>query len=146
MKSHYTYRWDRADLQGFYDSTAYLLQTIKQPTHLLADMCQDVYYPNGHAINSYYQNIVDALLASANTHVPKNKYDALMPFWSDALSDLKVASIDAYNIWINSGRPCSDPINKLWLDCKYKYKPAIKNAELEFELNLDDEISQLYLK
>ena len=42
MKSHYSYRCDRADLQGFYDSTAYLLQTIKLPMHLLADMCQDV--------------------------------------------------------------------------------------------------------
>ena len=50
------------------------------------------------------------------------------------------------HIWINSGRPRSGPINKLRLDCKYKYKSAIRNAELEFELNLDDEISQLYLK
>ena len=57
-----------------------------------------------------------------------------------------MASIDAYNIWIDSGRPRSGPINKLRLDCKYKYKSAIRNAELEFELNLDDEISQLYLK
>ena len=72
--------------------------------------------------------------------------DALKPFWSDELSDLKVASIDAYNIWINSGRPFSGLINKLRLDCKYKYKSAIKNAGLEFELNQDDEISQLYLK
>ena len=113
VKSQYTYRWDRADLSGFYDSTAYLLQTIKPPTHLLADMYQDVNCPHEHAINLYYQNIVDAVLASANIHVPKIKYDALKPFWSDALSDLKVASIDAYNIWINSGRPRSGPINKL---------------------------------
>ena len=81
VKSHYTYRWDRADLQGFYDSTAYLLQTIKPPTHLLAGMCQNVNCPHGHSIYSYYQNIVDALLASANTHVPKIKSDALKPFW-----------------------------------------------------------------
>ena len=78
--------------------------------------------------------------------MPKIKSDALKPHWSDALTDLKVASIDAYNIWINSGRPRSAPSNKLRLDCKYKYKSAIKNAELEFKLNLDDEISQLYFK
>ena len=89
-----------------------MLQTIKPPTHLLADMCQDVNCPHGHAINSYYHNIVDALVASANTDVPKIKYDALKPFWSDALSDFKVASIDAYNICINSGRPRSGPNNK----------------------------------
>ena len=104
---------NEADLQGFYDSTAYLLKTIKPPTHLLADMCQDVNCSHGHLINSHYQNIVHALLASANTHVPKIKYDALKPFLSDALSDLKVASIDAYNIWISSGRPRSGPINIL---------------------------------
>ena len=52
VKSHYTYRWDRADFQGFYDSTAYLLQPIKPPTHLLAGMCQDVNCTHGHAINS----------------------------------------------------------------------------------------------
>ena len=57
-----------------------------------------------------------------------------------------MASIDAYDIWTNSGRPRAGPINKLRLDCKYKYKSAMTNAELEFELNLDDEISQLYLK
>ena len=74
------------------------------------------------------------------------KSDALKPYWSDALSDLKVASIDAYNIWNNSGRPRSRPINKPSLDCKYKYKSAIKNAELAFEFNRDDEISQFYLK
>ena len=128
------------------DFTVYLLQTNKPPTHLLADMCQNVNCPHGHSINSYYQNIVDALLTSANTPVPKIKSDALKPYWSNALCDLKLASIDAYNIWTNSGRPCSGPINKLLLDCKYKYKSAIKNAELEFELNLDDEISQLCLK
>ena len=69
--------------------------------------------------------------------MPKIKSDALKPYWSDTLSDLKVASIDAYNIWINSGRPRSSSINKLRLDCKYKYKSEIKNAELAFELNLD---------
>ena len=94
-------------------------------------MCQNVNRPHGHSINSYYQSIVDALLASANTHVPKIQSDALKPFWSDALSDLKLASIDAYNIWINSGRPRSGLINKLRLECKYKYKTAIKNAELD---------------
>ena len=93
-------------------------------------MCHDVNCPHGHSINSCYQNIVDALLALANTHVPKIKSDALKPYWSDALSDPKVASIDAYNIWINSGRPLSGPINKLRLEYKYKYKSTIKNAEL----------------
>ena len=34
---------------------------------------------------------MDALLASANIHVPKIKSDALKPYWSDALSDLKLA-------------------------------------------------------
>ena len=146
LKSRYSYRWDRADLQGFYDSTAYLLQTIKPPTHLLAGMYQHVNCPQGNSINAYYHNIVDAFLTSANTHVPKIKSEYLKPYRSDALSDLKFASIGAYNIWINSGRPCFGPINKLLLDCKYKYKSAIKNAALEFEPNLDDEISQLYLK
>ena len=98
MKSHYSCRWEGADLHGFYDSIAYLLQTIKPPTHLLADMFQYINCPHGHSINSYYQNIVDALLASASTHVPKIKSYALKSYLSDALSDLKVAFIDAYNI------------------------------------------------
>ena len=69
---------DRSDHQGFYDSTAYLLQTIEPPTRLLTDMCQNVNCRHGNSINSYYQNIVDALLASVNAHVSKiTKSDAL---------------------------------------------------------------------
>ena len=69
MKSHYSYRWDRADLQGFYDSTDYLLQTIQPSTNLLADIFQDVNCPHGHSINSYYQSIIDALLARRATRI-----------------------------------------------------------------------------
>ena len=120
----------------------------KLSSHLRTGLFQNINCPHGNSINSYYQSIIDALLTSANKHEPKIKSDALKPYWSDALSDLKLASIDAYNIWTNSGRPRSGPFNKLRLDCKYKYKSAIKNTELEFEFNLpvDDEISQLYLK
>ena len=46
VKSHYFYRWDRAGLQRFYHSTAYLLQTIKPPTHLIADKFKDVNCPH----------------------------------------------------------------------------------------------------
>ena len=46
VKSYYSYRWDRADLQRFYDFTGYLLQTIKPPTHLIADMCKDINCPH----------------------------------------------------------------------------------------------------
>ena len=52
---------------------------------------------------------------------------------------LKLPAVCSF--WWNGSLPAC------WVrQCKYKYKSAIKNAELEFELNLDDEISQLYLK
>ena len=63
--------------------------------HLFTGVCQNVNCPHGHSINSYYQNIVDPLLTSANTHVHTIKSDALKPFWSDALSDRKLAAIEA---------------------------------------------------
>ena len=42
MMSHSSYRWEIADLQGFYDFTSYLLQTIKPHTRFVALMCPDV--------------------------------------------------------------------------------------------------------
>lgn len=44
------------------------------------------------------------------------------------------------------GKPRHGWLNKLRLDCKYKYKHAIRTAALNFELNAGDEISRLYLK
>ena len=47
---------------------------------------------------------------------------------------------------IDHKEPRNGPINKLRLNAKYKYKTAIKQAALSFEWDLDDELSELYLR
>jgi len=62
------------------------------------------------------------------------------------LQQLKEDSIQAHKTWEECSKPRRCWLNKLRLDCKYKYKHAIRNAALNFELDADDEISRLYLK
>jgi len=70
----------------------------------------------------------------------------LKPYWTDELTELKEASIDAHRVWINCGKPKAGFINTLRIHCKYKYKLAVRKADEEFKHRIDDEISELYLR
>ena len=47
---------------------------------------------------------------------------------------------------MDCGKQTNGPINRLRLNSKYKYKTAIKQAALSFKCDLDDELSELYLR
>jgi len=59
------------------------------------------------------------------------------------LQQLKEDSIQS---WLACGKPRQDWLNSLRLHTKYKYKIAIRDAALAFEWDLDDELSQAYLR
>ena len=58
---------------------------------------------------------------------------------------IKQASIDAHNMWETCGKPNSGLVYDLRRDSKYKYKLAIRQAAELKDMDLDDEISQLYI-
>jgi len=65
---------------------------------------------------------------SANNCVPVKKSGYEKHWWSDELDELKQVNIDATNYWRSVGCPRSGVVNNNRLQCKYRYKMAIKNA------------------
>ena len=139
-------RWDKGDLPAYYNLTGTLLQTVAIPNNLLTADCDDVSCCHGDEISAYYSHIVTILSDRANQCIPVLNSSALKPYWSDTLNELKAASIQAHNVWVNCGKPRSGWINHLRIRCKYKYKLAIKQADEEYNFEIDDEISELFLR
>jgi len=60
--------------------------------------------------------------------VPVKKLGVQKHWWSEELDELKQEAIDATSLWRSVGCPRSGMVNNNRLQCKYKYKMAIKNA------------------
>jgi len=59
---------------------------------------------------------------------------------------LKLASVEAHNLWIASEKPNNGVINAIRREAKYKYKLALRHAQKIETCKVDDELSRLYLK
>ena len=138
-------RWDKGDLAGYYSMTCDLLQKVYIPRDIDVQ-CNGSCCTHWNAINNYYSSLTHALTTAAHFFIPVIKENTLKSFWSAELNEAKQASIDAHSLWILCGKPHSGLINDLRRNSKYRYKLAIRQARLTEEMELDDEISQLYLK
>jgi len=58
----------------------------------------------------------------------------------------KQASVDAYRLWKQCDKPKDGIVNKIRLEAKYKYKTALRQAMNDKHMELDDELSNLYLR
>jgi len=139
-------RWDKADIGHYYCLTGQALQNIQIPYELILGSCNHKSCEHRDTVNRYYENIVNALSYAAECCVPQIPVNSFKPYWSSDLQQLKEDSMQAHAAWAANGKPRHGWLNKLRLDCKYKYKHAIRTAALQFEWDADDEISQLYLK
>jgi len=81
-----------------------------------------------------------------NLRVPVCHGNFFKSFWTDELTDLKRASVEAYQLWKMCDQPKTGLVNKLRLEAKYKYKIALRKAMMDECMELDDEISNLYLQ
>jgi len=140
------YRWDKADLQCYYKMTGELFKHIYIPVELLHEDCTSFGCTHWHQINEYYNCIVEVLSQCMSTCVPRVKNNFYKSFWTDELSELKKASIDAHALWKLCDRPRTGIVNKMRIDSKIKYKAAYKKAALYADMEIDDEISGLYFK
>lgn len=73
---------------------------------------------NTGIVNRYYENMVNALSYAGDCCVPQIPVNSFKP--SD-LQQLKEDSIQAHAAWAANGKPRHGWLNKLRLDCKYKY-------------------------
>ena len=98
---------------------------ITIPTDAL--LCNQSNCPNHDSLlEDYYQDIVNSLSLSAASAVPTQQVGFQKFWWSEELDSLKAAAIEATDMWRHVGCPRSGPVNANRLQCKYKYKLALR--------------------
>ena len=105
------------------------MSDIKCPHNLVDSKCNTFVCTHWMGINSYYESITKALSGAADSCIPVVYGDVYKHYWSQELSDLKWASVEAHNLWIANGRPNNRVINAIRRDAKYKYKLALRHAQ-----------------
>ena len=128
LRPLYKFRWDKADLVGYYFESGSLLQAQFVPSHLLSCGIGCQHSDHLLLINRYYENLVNCLKIASSRHVPKLPINCLKKFWNEDLSRLKQISIDMHNLWRQIGSPKTGVINNARLKSKLENKLAIKQA------------------
>ena len=139
-------RWDKGNVSGYYDMTYGLLQDVSAPSSIVSAKCDTFRCNHWNDINSYYHAIVDALNYATSVNIPCVSGNTFKHYWSQELNDLKRASFEAHQMWLQNGKPNSGLINDIRRDTKYKYKLALRHAQNTAEFEVDDELSQLFLR
>jgi len=135
-----SWHWDKADLSLYYFKTLELSQFLSAPTDLLGCECGMFKCVQWSKINEYYDSIIHVLQKSMYECVPAVRSNFYKSFWTEELTAVKQASIDAHNLWRLCDAPRSGLVNKIRLESKYKYKLALKQAMINNQIELDDEI------
>jgi exonuclease III len=145
-KKKYNVRWDKGSLADYYALTNVNLANSNidfSYLHCRGKCCsQDAHLA---AIENHYASIVSALQLAELDSIPRIPHQALKPFWTEYLDELKSKSILWHDIWISAGRPSSGIIHKIKLSCKLKYKLAIKEAFIKHECRYNDELHSHFL-
>ena len=90
-------------------------------------------------IEKYYCDIVNSI-AVADSILPSNSPTIQRDYWNEELSSLKSASIDAFNIWKNAGRPSSGMLFDLKKTAHYRYKLLVRKSQRHFDQNRNDDL------
>ena len=100
-------------------------------------VCEDVSHL--HLIEDYYQKIVHAI-AVADSVLPRCSPSIQKHFWNDELTKLKNESIEAYELWKNSGRPCSGVVFRMKKSSHYRYKHYLRQCQKNFDRDRNDKL------
>jgi len=139
-------RWDKGDLGAYYNFTGQLLHNMFVPYNLLQCKCEGDACTHKADINRFYNDLILTLNSAAMHTIPMVHCNSSKPYWTAELQELKEDSIQACKAWCASGKPRQGWLYKIRLHAKYKYKAAIRNAAMNFEWDLDDELSYCYLQ
>jgi len=135
--------WDKADLD-LYRSVLQLQLSITIPTDaLLCDhcMCSEQHeLLDKYLLDKYYNDIVNCLDTSSEQSFPSQRVGFQKFWWTEELEDLKAATLEATSIWRCAGSPHSGPVNENRLQCKYRYRLAIKEASADADRCFNDDL------
>jgi len=137
--------WDRADLNVYQSALGQELSLIDLPTDmLLCDRGHCIMHTYG--IDKYYNDIALCLSKASSISIPTSKTGFHKFWWSEQLDELKLATMEATDMWRYAGCPRSGPVNDNRLQCKYRYKLAIKEAIANARHEFNDELYDYLMK
>src|SRR3989442_1656583 len=131
-------RWDKANLQTYYDYSGWFLQPILTELKArLTTALMEKDYP--HIINDLHTKIVRALLNS-DVAIPRAKATFYKHWWNPMLDTYKHRSIECCNIWLAVGSPLDGSSYHNMRQAKAGYKNALdeckKDGETQFAAGL----------
>lgn len=139
-------RWDKANLEQYYLTTYEMLSSIPITNDMqyCLDRCSSESAQD--TVNWIYNNIINALKASAEVSVPYVSSGFFKCWWNDTLTELKQASIEAHNMWKAVGCPKSGQLFLNMKKVKIAYKNAIKAHRHNEELYLSNDLHDLLIE
>jgi hypothetical protein len=89
----------------------------------------------------YHNQILNAV-KSADSVLPRSKCPFQKPWWSELLSNLKKASIEASDVWKHNGRPMTGPLYESKKGAHYMYKNEIHKNYNKCKDTMNDSLYQ----
>lgn len=126
-RCNYSLRWDKGNLNTYYDLTYEKLRGIKLPASFRDNAAE-----TGHCdIDALYGKLVDALISSSIATIPSVKINSLKHWWDAELDEAKMASIAAHHEWVLVGKPRNPrcPIFLKMNSCRLHYKSLLRSKE-----------------
>ena len=136
-------RWDRADLQAYYNYTYSYLQPIY--CKLMEIESTNFSHLDKSSIDSIYEQLVDAINLSAEAAVPVCRQNFFKFWWNQELDALKENSIESHKLWVSAGRPRCGPIFMKRNKDRNAYRLAIKKNDTESTKYYTNELHEALL-
>lgn len=138
----YKLRWDKANLQMYYNMSFLILSSAPFPPQL-TEITPDK--EGISALEIYYAKIIAALKKAALIAVPHKKSSYFKHWWDEELNNAKSRSIDSFRAWVDRGKPRNGCVFNDMTRCKRDYKALITHKKLagqtEFSNNLHESLN-----
>jgi exonuclease III len=136
-------RWDRADLQAYYNYTySYLQPIFSKLTEIESGNCSHL---DKSFIDSIYEKLVDVINLSAEAAVPVCRQNFFKFWWNQELDALKENSIESHKLWVSAGRPRFGSVFIKRNKDRNAYRLAIRKNETESTQYYTNELHEALL-
>ena len=137
------FRWDKADISSYYSQTGSYLSPILE--RLNCDWQSLCYDDRKTLIENVYNDVVDAMVTSANSYIPRCRRNFFKFWWDEELRIFKEASVNSDKLWKEAGRPGSGPIFRDRQSCRLRYRQSIKEHQKAATLSYTNDLHDALL-
>jgi len=125
-------RWDKADLNSYYNHTGNSLAPFLNKIDTLLsnfDTCNYDKQKYSDCIETLYGDIVALLNNSAKLYVPERSKAFFKFWWNEELNSLKEASINSDRLWKTAGKPRSGPLYQQRQSSRLQYRKRLREEQ-----------------